>query len=186
MEDQLIKRVLDGDEEAFRLLVTPYILQAKQTAYLIVHDYTLAEDAVQEALYEAFRSMHRYNPAIALFKTWFNKIVIHQAMKVTRKWSVKKWLPFFNDPEDRCTPEKLYEMKEHNKLLYEAVKKLSIKHQVVIVLHYFQEQTLKEIAATLGISEGTVKSRLFKAKEKLKNVYGEGGQDYGTALKRNV
>jgi RNA polymerase sigma factor (sigma-70 family) len=59
---------------------------------------------------------------------------------------------------------------EDSQLIMNCVKQLKTKYQAVIILHYFQEMSVREISNTLGIREGTVKSRLFKSREELKNI----------------
>ena len=73
-----------------------------------------------------------------------------------------------DDYENSDNTEKEYILKEDEQLLMDIVKTLKLKYQTVIVLHYFQELSISEIALTLNIREGTVKSRLHNARKKLK------------------
>ena len=169
-EQRLIQQVKQGDKEAFNQLLQPYIQKAYQTSYLIVDDKGLAEDAVQESLIQTYESIHRFNREIASFKTWFHQILIHTTLKQKRK---KRFA--FLQPEtwfrikDVKTPEYNYLLQEESQMILEAVQNLSIKHQVVIILFYFQDLSILEISEVLNVKEGTVKSRLYKAKEKLKD-----------------
>ncbi|PEA54176.1 RNA polymerase subunit sigma-70 [Bacillus pseudomycoides] len=169
-EQRLIQQVKLGDKEAFNQLLQPYIQKAYQTAYLIVDDKGLAEDAVQESLIQTYESIPRFNGEIASFKTWFHQILIHTTLKQKRK---KRFA--FLQPEtwfrikDVKTPEHNYLIQEESQMILNAVQQLSIKHQIVIILFYYQDLSILEISEVLNVKEGTVKSRLFKAKKKLKD-----------------
>lgn len=169
-EQRLIQQVKQGDKEAFNQLLQPYIQKAYQTAYLIVDDKGLAEDAVQESLIQTFESIHRFNEEIASFKTWLHQILIHTTLKQKRK---KRFA--FLQPETWLrikggkTPEHNYLIQEESQMILDAVQQLSSKHQIVIILFYYQDLSILEISEVLNVKEGTVKSRLFKAKEKLKD-----------------
>jgi len=190
-EDDLINLAKSGDDSAFSQLVKPYIVISKKTAYLLLYDYEMAEDAVQEALFQAYQSIQRYDFQKALFKTWFNRIVVNCSLKLLRK---KKYSSYFLK-ESKCvdtnTPEKKWIQDEETNFIYHCVNQLSIKLKTVIILHYFQELTVKEISQILKISEGTVKTRLYKARKKLKAFMGNGnkisigGEKYGTKIKEN-
>lgn len=106
----------------------------------------------------------------------------------------KKYSSYFLK-ESKCvdtnTPEKKWIQDEETNFIYHCVNQLSIKLKTVIILHYFQELTVKEISQILKISEGTVKTRLYKARKKLKAFMGNGnkisigGEKYGTKIKEN-
>jgi RNA polymerase sigma-70 factor (ECF subfamily) len=84
-EKILIKNAKQGDNNAFNSLLKPYVKQAQQTAYLLLHDYALAQDAGQEALIQTHSSLKRFEPNKASFKTWFNRIVVNCSLKQKRK-----------------------------------------------------------------------------------------------------
>ena len=170
-EDRLVKRATNGDEDAFEELLSPHIQNARKTAYLLLHDYSLAEDAVQEAMLQTYYSLKRFNPHRALFKTWFNSIVVNCALKTSRR--KRFWLTIGRAPSDTNTPEKKHLLDEKAKTIYNCVQQLSFKLRTVIILHYYQELSIEEIGDTLHINTGTVKSRLFNARKKLKKLMKE-------------
>jgi len=190
-ETLLIKNAKQGDDNAFNSLLKPYVKQAKQTAYLLLHDYDLAQDAVQEALIQTHSSLNRFDSNKASFKTWFNRIVVNCSLKQKRKQRFTFQL--HDDYENSDNTEKEYILKEDEQLLMDIVKTLKLKYQTVIVLHYFQELSISEIALTLNIREGTVKSRLHNARKKLKkNILSHNsnfslrGIFYGKKVKKNI
>ncbi|PFN06170.1 MULTISPECIES: RNA polymerase sigma factor [Bacillus cereus group] len=165
----LIQQAKKGNKEAFNQLLQPYIQKAYRTSYLILNDKGLAEDAVQESLIQTYQSMKRFNENIASFKTWFHQILIHTTLKQKRKkrfafLQIETWFHI----KDESTPEGNFLVQEETEMIMDMVRKLSMKHQVVIILFYYQELSIIEIAQVLDIKEGTVKSRLHQAREKLK------------------
>lgn len=167
-EQDRLNRAKSGDQDAFNLLVKPYIIPAHQVAYMLLRDRTGAEDAVQEALLRTYKSLHRFNPEIATFKTWFHKIVIHVTWKMAQRKRFFLPLQDFWGRSKEGQPEEFYLQEENERELYNCIKKLSLKHQAVIVLYYMQDLSVSEISSILTVSEGTVKSRLYHAREQLK------------------
>ncbi|SMQ80847.1 RNA polymerase sigma-70 factor, ECF subfamily [Bacillus sp. OV166] len=169
-EDDLIIMSIKGDNNAFSSLVNPYIKQAHQTAFLLLHDYSLAEDAVQEALIQVNTVLKRYKSHKGSFKTWFIRIIINCSLKINRKHRLTFELKDNQFQDTNSNIERNYLVSEESQLIINCVKQLKTKYQSVIILYYFQEMTIREIADTLGIREGTVKSRLYKSRELLKNM----------------
>lgn len=168
MEQEWLRLAQLGDKRAFNQLLEIYTDGALRTAYLLLQNRSLAEDALQEALIETYRCMKRFDEGRASFKTWFHTIVIRSALRLRRKqlfslqWS--EWMT----GTDLTYPESQYLLAEEYRALYDAIRGLSYKHRLVIVLFYFEEFTIQEIAEVADIKVGTVKSRLYQAREKLK------------------
>jgi RNA polymerase sigma factor (sigma-70 family) len=166
--EELIKAQA-GDHQAFNSLLQSYIPSAYQVAFMLLRERAGADDAVQEALIRTYKSIHRFNPEIASFKTWFHQILLH----VT--WNMAKRKRFFSPWKDILyksrdgQPEQIYLQEEDQRELYKCIQKLSMKHKTVIILYYMQELSVSEIASILAVSEGTVKSRLHHARGELKN-----------------
>ncbi|MGM9988189.1 MAG: RNA polymerase sigma factor [Bacillaceae bacterium] len=171
MEEAYIERVKAGDKEAFNELIAPYVENGYKTVYLMLRDNGLTEDAMQEAFIQTYRSLHRFDRQKASFKTWFQTIVVRTALKVRRKQIVWETLTEYMKLGNNQTPESHYIDKEQQEEIYEAISKLPMKQQIVIILFYYQEMSLQEIAKVLNISVGTVKSRLYHGREKLKIVF---------------
>lgn len=170
-ESDLINEAKQGDNNSFNTLLKVYIKEAHQTAFLILHDYTLAEDAVQEALIQIHSSLKRYDSKKASFKTWINRIVVHCALKQARK---KRFTFEFKDElqkKSTDTPHIHLMLKEESQLISDCIQQLAPKYRTVIVLYYFQELSVKNISKVLNIREGTVKSRLYKSRKKLSVLF---------------
>jgi RNA polymerase sigma factor (sigma-70 family) len=166
--EELIK-AQSGDHHAFNSLLKPYIPSAYQVAFMLLRERAGADDAVQEALIRTYKSIHRFNPEIASFKTWFHQILLHVTWKMAkRKRFFSPWKDILDKSKDG-QPEHIYLQEENQKELNQYIQKLSMKHQTVIILYYMQDLSITEIASILTVSAGTVKSRLHHARGDLKN-----------------
>ncbi len=170
-EAALVRRCQAGDEEAFRTLVEQYRSVLFGTAYLMTRDRGLAEDAVQEALVQ----MWKHLPSLRLqssLKAWLVRIVVNEVKQQLRKKQVPT-VPLeqasevagdFNEAETAMVHD---EERQH---LRQALEMLPLERREVVVLHYFSDLTVPEIAAVVGQHEGTIKSRLSRALDRLGKI----------------
>lgn len=123
-------------------------------------------DAVQEAITTAYSKLHSLRDD-RYFKTWLCRILIHECYRICR--ANKKVVPL----EDYLEAESPSEQQDPD--LYHAVMELDTRLRLVVVLHYIEGFPVREIAEALKIPEGTVKSRLSRARMELKTELGEKG-----------
>lgn len=170
-EHELIQRALVGDAKAFEDLVAGHLPPAYRTALLMTNGYDSAQEAVQEALIEAFRSLPRFRSG-APFRPWFMKLVIHRALNQNRR--ARRVLTFDDIPEPAASqgnPEARVLESEKRKAIWQAIQQLDFDHRTVVVLHYYQDCSVAEIAAILEIPRGTVKSRLHTARRRIEKAF---------------
>lgn len=170
-EAVLISRCQDGDKEAFRMLVNQYKRVLLGTAYLMVRDRGLAEDALQEALVKVWKHL----PSLRLngsLKAWLLRILVNEVKQQFRKRYVQT-LPLEKAPEMAGDPDeveaKLVRQEEYQ-FLRQALGMLPPDQKETIVLRYYSGLTVPEIAAVMGQREGTVKSRLSRTLDRLGDV----------------
>lgn len=166
--EQLIIRCQQGDLAAFEQLFSDYAQKARQTAYLISRRKDLADDIAQEAFLQCFRQIKSLKQPDK-FHSWFYQILMRICIRMVRK---EKWKTFFSynvdsEPDDNGNVSDKAETKELYRQLYDAVGKLKKSLQTVVVLYYFNELSVKEIAIVLETKEGTIKSRLHTARLKI-------------------
>ncbi|WP_028546828.1 RNA polymerase sigma factor [Paenibacillus taiwanensis] len=148
----------------FETLVQPHLTSAFRVAFLIVHDYHLAQDAVQEALWEAYQSLYRFDKQKgSSFRAWFIKIVTHRALNMVRR--KKKTEPYMDSIDPGQNPLESILQKEKEQQIWRAIQMMTPKHRSAVILYYYEEFSIAEIAKILGVFEGTVKSRLHKARK---------------------
>ncbi|TPG70198.1 RNA polymerase sigma factor [Brevibacillus laterosporus] len=154
----------EGGPVGFEALVQPHLTTAFRVAFLIVHDYHLAQDAVQEALWEAYQSLYRYDERKGTsFRAWFMKIVTHRALNLVRR--KKKTEEYADSIDPDQNPLESILQKEKEQQIWRAIQTMKPKHRSAVVLYYYEEFSIAEIAKILGVFEGTVKSRLHKARK---------------------
>lgn len=177
-ETQLIERCQAGDRQAFEEIFYLYRDDVFRFAYLVVRDASLAQDVVQEAFLKVFRSIEKFQFRSS-FKSWLYRVAVNEAITILRRRKIKEELDPMPDAsrgrESQQTsrewqPEEAVLESEERQLLRWAVGQLDPVHRTVVVLKYFDEFSDTEIAAVIGCPPGTVKSRLHRARELLRNA----------------
>ncbi|MDZ7340785.1 MAG: sigma-70 family RNA polymerase sigma factor [candidate division KSB1 bacterium] len=175
---ELIKRALCGDQSGYREILKRYRAPLYHLLYRMVRDKMETEDLVQEAFIKAFAALATFNDEFA-FSTWLYKIAInncidHLRKKRLRTFSLDKPIDFSDGEVKRELPDATYQpdntllSKEKNKLIEEAIEKLPEKYRISIVLRHNEDKSYEEISQILQIPLGTVKARIFRAREMLK------------------
>ena len=139
---------------------------------------SMAEDLAQDTLVEAWKCIHRYNGRCQFF-TWLCAILLNRYRNAVR---ANRAVPFSglserefqtnidNLPAKDVLPDAAAQLREEATLVRACIQSLSAKHQQVIYLRFYVDNSLEGIAAALGCSVGTVKSRLFHALDRLRRM----------------
>ncbi|MFQ5933295.1 MAG: RNA polymerase sigma factor [Dehalococcoidia bacterium] len=170
-ELEVIRRSQRGESDVFRLLVERYGKVLFGTAYLMTHDRSLAEDMVQEALLLAWRSLPSFHSGTN-FKAWLLRILVNRTLADRRKKRVAEvqLAEAMPDPPDHEDTEETVLSKEERRLVGQALNALSQDRRQAVVLRYYSDLTVPEVARVLGCREGTVKSRLHRALKQLREL----------------
>ena len=170
-----------GDAEAFGEVCRAYETRLLRQALALCGQPALAEDLAQDTLVEAWRCLHRYNGRCQFF-TWLCAILLNRYRNTVRQ---KRPVPFsafqardqdelqdgLSQLADReSLPDEVVQRCEQAVLVRQCIQALPAKHQQVIHLRFYVDDSLEGIAAALGCSVGTVKSRLFHALDKLRGM----------------
>ncbi len=173
---ELIQRILAGDETAFASLIRKYQKQVHALAWRKIGDFQIAEDIVQETFLQVYQKLETLNDPTQ-FSRWLHAIVNHLCIAWHRKNRLQiQSLEETHISEIETEAYSRYIAAKHVQTTAEAqrdlVKQLltNLKEsdREVITLHYFEEMTSSEIGTFLGVSENTVKSRLHRARQRLK------------------
>ncbi|MEK4286884.1 sigma-70 family RNA polymerase sigma factor [Paenibacillus sp. FSL R5-0876] len=159
--DPIVVKAKAGDPEAFVQLMQEIELPLYRTARSIVNKEEDCADALQETMLKAFKNIHTLREP-AFFKTWIFRILINECNKMLKNNS--RALPYGELPEVPST-SKDYEKIE----LWDAVQHLEENLRIVIHLHYLQDMPIRQISDILEISTVAVKTRLHRARKKLKH-----------------
>jgi RNA polymerase sigma-70 factor (ECF subfamily) len=174
---EILRRFKDGEPAAFEGLVLKYqdkIYNLCRHMLGNVHD---AEDAAQNVFLKAYQALPNFQPDAALY-TWLYRIAFNTCIDFKKKPIFESLFGDSGEGErlvhdrasDAPSPEKLYQSKQIDQALRESFEKLSPKLRAIIILKEIEELSYEEIADTLEISMGTVKSRLARAREELQKL----------------
>ena len=171
-EADLVRRCQTGDLEAFRALVERYHSTLFGTAYLMVQDRGRAEDAVQDALVQIWKHFPSFRSKSSV-KTWLVRIVINEVKQQLRKkgLSMASLEETSEVASGQADSETVLICDEERRNLRQALARLPSGQRDAVVLRYFSGFTVPEIAIALRQPEGTVKSRLSRALELLKQIF---------------
>lgn len=175
---ELIRMALAGDQQGYREILKRYRAPLYNLLLRMVHNKMEAEDLVQEAFIKAFGALSTFNDEYA-FSTWLFKIAINNCIDHFRKKRLKTFsLDKPIDAKDgeirRELPDVTYQpeytllSKEKTLLIEQAIQNLPEKYRVSIILRHTEEKSYEEISQILNIPLGTVKARIFRAREMLK------------------
>jgi len=180
-EALLIDDLREGDMTALAILVEKYKRLVYRLAIQITKNHEDANDVMQDTFLKVYESIHSFRQEAA-FETWLYRIVVNHAMNLVKRRKrrresslsaaneaeihpdVKRTADLVNDPHVNA------ERKELQKWVTQAVDSLPVKHRTVVILHEFEGLTHAEIASILNCSEGTVRSRLHYARNKLREL----------------
>jgi RNA polymerase sigma-70 factor (ECF subfamily) len=152
-------------------LLDCYYAPLLRLAYSLIGDTATAEDIVQETLLVALSKIEQYEPGTDL-KAWLSRITIYCCSNTMRRRRIReKWYEVWTRVaalgSPQHTPEKYTADHEMAGELWQAVDRLSHKHRLPLILYHVHGMSAPEIAAVLGVKEGTVYSRLHYAGRKL-------------------
>ncbi len=175
----LIDKAQKGDIESFELLIENYQKKAFNIAYRMLGNLEDANDVTQEALVKVYRSIGAFR-GNSSFSTWLYSIVNNTCIDFIRK-NRKFDLIYIEQehegtnyqidiPDRLNTPEKLLEKNEVKKIIHDGINQLNYDHRNIIILRDIQGLSYKEIGEILHISLGTVKSRISRARDNLKEI----------------
>ena len=162
---QIMARATQGDAQAFALLIEPLLNPAYRLAAVMLADRTTAEDAVQEASIKAWRKLGQLRGDVSSLRSWFLSIVANECRMVRRQrwWSVAKLA------EPRPVHVVADQFDETSTDLKSALLRLSPEERLPLVLHFYLDLPLDEVARTLGLSPAAAKSRIYRTARKLRS-----------------
>ena len=177
----IVARAREGDAEAFSILVRRFQDMAVGYGYSILHDFHLAEDAAQEAFFEAYRTLPKLREPAA-FAGWFRRIVFKQCDRMTRR-RVVATVPLELSAETdvvsggpgrrsawREGGSRTVSGEERKAEVFDAVRELPDHERSAMTLFYIGGYSMEEVATFLEVPVSTVKGRLHSARERLRSM----------------
>ncbi len=177
----LLELARAGDAEAYGEVYRAHATRLLRQAVALCGNAALAEELAQDTLVEAWKCLRRYNGRCAFF-TWLCAILLNRYRNIFRHNRLRPVSALARGGEDEVAdavealadhgslPDEAAELRDETALVRQCIAALPAKHQQVIYLRFYVDDSLEGIAAALGCSVGTVKSRLFHALDKLRGM----------------
>jgi len=159
---QLMVSAAAGDADSFAALIEPLLDPAYRLAAVMLADRSAAEDAVQEASVKAWRKLRQLRGDVTSLRPWFLSIVANECRMTRRQrwWSVLKLAEI---PSGTSSPDHGVSSD-----LHEALLELSPEERLPLVLHFYLDLPLDEVARALNVSPSAAKSRIYRAAKRLR------------------
>jgi RNA polymerase sigma-70 factor, ECF subfamily len=178
----LVARILEGDRDRFTELVRRYEKRLINYVYRITHRYEEAHDLAQEIFVKVYLAIDRYDPKYQ-FSTWLFRIAQNASIDALRKKSISEvsMARTIGDdegkerefPDGGVSPYRAMKNKQLGAAIDVAVRNLPPDYRELIQLRHFAELSYEEIASMKKLPLGTVKNKLFRARNLLKDALGE-------------
>jgi RNA polymerase sigma-70 factor (ECF subfamily) len=180
-DETLVARTQKGDAAAFDVLVGRYKERLYSTVYHMTSNHEDANDLVQDSFIKAFKSIASFR-GHSSFYTWIYRIAVNRTINFLKRRKNRNQYSLDDlessiqtDPDlvemmSHVTPRREAGLTELQEKLNEALQKLSEPHRAVVTMHDIQGMTHADIAKVLKCSEGTVRSRLFYARQQLQGL----------------
>ncbi|HJZ79153.1 MAG TPA: sigma-70 family RNA polymerase sigma factor [Pyrinomonadaceae bacterium] len=177
-DGELVHSAVAGRESSFEELVRRYQRPIASYVYRMVGDYDAALDLTQEVFIKVYNSLSRYRSEFK-FSTWIYKIAHNAAIDHLRRHSVREHHLLVGDEATRpgmviesrrLTPEQESEREERRSEIESVVQSLPSAYRELIVLRHSHDLSYDEIAEVTGLPLGTVKNRLFRAREAMRDL----------------
>lgn len=173
-------------QEVIHDLMDQYGTSVLHLVYSYVRNRQTAEDLTQEIFLKCFEKLDTFRGESGL-QTWLYRVASNHCKDYLKSWYYRKThltdyiSAFFKSSQDG--PEELFLQKDEKSQLQDALFNLPIKYREILFLYYFQECSQKEIGAICNLNVNTVKSRLTRARELLKEILDERSYEYGGSVK---
>ena len=179
-EFEIIRQAKEGDSNACDQIIRKYKISVYNLIYRMVRNKQEAEDLTQEAFIKVFNSLSSFNEEYA-FTTWLYKIATNNCIDFFRKrklqtYSIDKPIKYKDSeiqhdiPDPDLNPEKYVLARERSRMIQDAINSLPKKYYIVIKLRHQEEKSYEEISELLHLPLGTIKARIFRAREMLNKI----------------
>lgn len=173
-EKEWLIRAQNGDDEAFTILVTTYQNPVYNLCYRMLGNSQEAEDAAQETFWRAYQAIRRYDRSRS-FATWLLSIAAHYCIDQQRKrrlptLEIEDWMEEVL-PDNIPDPERSVSKSQEHEMLRRMLQGMNPQDRAVLILRYWYEFSEEEISRSLQISVSAVKSRLYRARLRMADLW---------------
>lgn len=182
IDDALIARFLKGERAAFDSLFEKYQDYVYNIVNGIVGKSEEAHDVTQEVFVQVYKALPTFRRG-SRFATWLYRIAVNRAVDAARASKAWRWLPLMETlratPDPADSPARSLDRKVEQSAVQKVLQLVPLQHRDVLVLRYYQDLSIEEIAEVLGCSLAAAKVRLHRARQHFKEKYVEDARDSG-------
>lgn len=168
-DDQLIRHFIAGDTSAFQILVKKHKEKVRNIVYMTMNNSALVDDIAQEVFITVYRNLKHFRFE-SQFTTWLYRITVNKCKDYLRKMNVRRIFSPLEEGSEVSEFETPVENKDISKIVMDAISKLPVKLRMPLILKDIEGFSYQEISESLSCEMGTVKSRIFRGREKLKEI----------------
>ncbi len=165
----LIKQFIEGDESVFKNLVQRHKEKVRNIIYLTIGNVDVVDDIAQEVFITVYKNLNKFRFE-SQFTTWLYRITINKCKDYLRKVKIRRIFIPIDEQHNNYSYSSSPENKDTAEVVRKAISKLPEKLKVPLMLKDIEGMSYQEIAETVDCEIGTVKSRIFRAREGLKNI----------------
>jgi RNA polymerase sigma-70 factor (ECF subfamily) len=173
-EEQMVIELKKGNNKILECIMNQYGDSLKRFVFLMIKDKDLAEDIVQNSFIRFYYNVHRFKGNASIY-TYLYKIVLNECRQKMRKNWFKKVILLEKWEKEQRSISNFEETKIDRLILGQCIHKLKVKDREVILLYYYEDLSIDNICQITGEKQGTIKSRLKRARDKLKVYLKEAG-----------
>jgi len=165
----IIRQFIEGDKSAFQVLVKRHKDKVRNIIYITMNNSALVDDIAQDVFITVYRNL-KFFRFESQFTTWLYRITVNKCKDYLRRINVRKIFSPIEDGYEVSEYSIPAENKDISKIVMDAISKLPAKLRMPLILKDIEGFSYQEISETLNCEMGTVKSRIFRGREKLKEI----------------
>lgn len=165
----LIKRFIEGDESAFSILMTRHKEKVRSIVFITVNNHDVVDDISQEVFLIVYKNLNKFRFE-SQFTTWLYRITVNKCKDYLRKMKIRSIFSPINEWKHELGYTPNQENIDIKEIVQNAISKLPEKLRIPLLLKDIEGLSYQEIAESIQCEIGTVKSRIFRAREGLKNI----------------
>ena len=165
----IIRQFIEGDKSAFQILVKRHKEKVRNIIYLTMNNSALVDDIAQDVFVTIYRNLKNFRFE-SQFTTWLYRITVNKCKDYLRRMNVRKIFSPLDEGIEASEYSSPVENRDVSKIVTEAISKLPVKLRMPLILKDIEGFSYQEISETLNCEMGTVKSRIFRGREKLKEI----------------
>jgi len=165
----IIRQFIDGDKSAFQILVKRHKEKVRNIIYITMNNSALVDDIAQDVFITVYRNLKHFRYE-SQFTTWLYRITVNRCKDYLRKMNVRKIFFPIEEGAEVSEYSSPVENNDVSRIVMDAISKIPVKLRMPLILKDIEGFSYQEISETLNCEMGTVKSRIFRGREKLKEI----------------